>query len=512
MGNIQHSSLAYSEVHVPFSYSYANSTAREGDSGFVSGDIGKLALQTDNNTLWMLTATTPTWVAAILVGSITVDTILEDTPGAGVTIDGVLNKDFTVTASGGFIGDLTGAVTGAITGDLTGDVLADNATKVLENGPDGTGASLIGSLKADDGTVVFDPGADGSTVLMNGTGVSGTLIKDEDTMVSDSATHLASQQSIKAYAESVHGTESFSIIPVSISAITKANPAVITTTSAHGYSTGNDVDIHSVGGMVELTDGSYTVTVLDSTSFSLDGIDSTAYTVYTSGGVTASSCIFNVPSNVSVIFVTAIAGGGGGGGGCNGDSASASRGGGGGGSCGETLADYPLAVTPSGTVPVTIGAGGAGGAVGSSGNDGVDGTDTKIGIITVAGGNKGHSGVSDRAGGAAKISYIPAFSYAGGAGGVNVQGVDGGDCHAYAGGAGGTVLIAQYGGGGGGGSSIFSDGADGGDGGSTSQPVTTGDDAGDNTGCGGGGGGEGFGANLAGPGGAGGSGYILISW
>lgn len=37
------------------------------------------------------------------------------------------------------------------------------------------------------------------------TGVSGTAVKDEDNMVSDSATHLATQQSIKAYVDSVGG-------------------------------------------------------------------------------------------------------------------------------------------------------------------------------------------------------------------------------------------------------------------------------------------------------------------
>ena len=39
------------------------------------------------------------------------------------------------------------------------------------------------------------------------TGVSGTAIKDEDNMSSDSATHLATQQSIKAYVDSQVATE-----------------------------------------------------------------------------------------------------------------------------------------------------------------------------------------------------------------------------------------------------------------------------------------------------------------
>ena len=69
-----------------------------------------------------------------------------------------------------------------------------------------------------------------------------------------------------------------------ISAITTANPAQITTSTAHGLTTGDTVYIASVGGMVEITDGTYTVTVVNTTVFTLDGIDSTAYTIYTSGG------------------------------------------------------------------------------------------------------------------------------------------------------------------------------------------------------------------------------------
>ena len=39
-----------------------------------------------------------------------------------------------------------------------------------------------------------------TTPIINGT-VSGTAIKDEDDMTSNSSTHLASQQSIKAYVD-----------------------------------------------------------------------------------------------------------------------------------------------------------------------------------------------------------------------------------------------------------------------------------------------------------------------
>lgn len=46
---------------LPYSYAYVNAAARTGDSGFVSADVGKFALQLDTGTLWRLSATTPTW-------------------------------------------------------------------------------------------------------------------------------------------------------------------------------------------------------------------------------------------------------------------------------------------------------------------------------------------------------------------------------------------------------------------------------------------------------------------
>lgn len=46
-------------------WTYANAAARTAATGFVTGDIGKLAFQTDNVTYWRLTAVTPTWVQAL---------------------------------------------------------------------------------------------------------------------------------------------------------------------------------------------------------------------------------------------------------------------------------------------------------------------------------------------------------------------------------------------------------------------------------------------------------------
>lgn len=49
-------------IHVPYAFVYADAAARTGATGLVAADIGKLARQLDDNSLWMLIATTPTWI------------------------------------------------------------------------------------------------------------------------------------------------------------------------------------------------------------------------------------------------------------------------------------------------------------------------------------------------------------------------------------------------------------------------------------------------------------------
>jgi hypothetical protein len=49
-------------IHVCYQFVYANAAARAAATGFVASQVGKLARQLDDNSLWMLTATTPTWV------------------------------------------------------------------------------------------------------------------------------------------------------------------------------------------------------------------------------------------------------------------------------------------------------------------------------------------------------------------------------------------------------------------------------------------------------------------
>jgi len=68
-----------------------------------------------------------------------------------------------------------------------------------------------------------------------------------------------------------------------ISNITQANPGVVTTRWAHGYLTGDPVQLNDVLGMTEVNELDFTVTVLTTTTFEIDR-DTTGDTAYTSGG------------------------------------------------------------------------------------------------------------------------------------------------------------------------------------------------------------------------------------
>lgn len=58
-----HKFIKPGENHVPYNWTFANATARTAAGNYTSADIGKLALQSDNNTIWMLIAINSTWVA-----------------------------------------------------------------------------------------------------------------------------------------------------------------------------------------------------------------------------------------------------------------------------------------------------------------------------------------------------------------------------------------------------------------------------------------------------------------
>lgn len=60
---MEHVDIPPGEIHKPHNYEYADATARLAATGFVVGDVGKLALQLSDTTYWILSAMTPAWVS-----------------------------------------------------------------------------------------------------------------------------------------------------------------------------------------------------------------------------------------------------------------------------------------------------------------------------------------------------------------------------------------------------------------------------------------------------------------
>tara|TARA_R110002020_G_scaffold4680_2_gene20117 strand:+ start:2186 stop:3517 length:1332 start_codon:yes stop_codon:yes gene_type:complete len=94
-------------------------------------------------------------------------------------------------------------------GILFGDAADNNVGQITythSNDSLGITVGAASQLVWTDGIMAFQRAMTLSSTAaftLNATGISGTAIKDEDNMASDSATHLASQQSIKAYVDTV---------------------------------------------------------------------------------------------------------------------------------------------------------------------------------------------------------------------------------------------------------------------------------------------------------------------
>lgn len=89
-----------------------------------------------------------------------------------------------------------------------------------------------------------------------------------------------------------------------ITAITKANPGVCTSTT-HGYTTGDFVNL-TVSGMFQVNDRCCRIIVLTADTFSLEGVDTTAFDTFTTG--TAEKITFGT----SITTATSVSSSGGG--------------------------------------------------------------------------------------------------------------------------------------------------------------------------------------------------------
>jgi len=88
---------------------------------------------------------------------------------------------------------------------------------------------------------------------------------------------------------------------INITAITKANPAVVTA-AAHGLSNGDRVFIKSVVGMTEINNLEFTVANKTTDTFELSGINSSSFTTYSSGGTVGKIVEVTTTYSVTQIF------------------------------------------------------------------------------------------------------------------------------------------------------------------------------------------------------------------
>lgn len=88
-----------------------------------------------------------------------------------------------------------------------------------------------------------------------------------------------------------------------ITGATQTNPVRLTI-AAHGYTTGRLAMITGMVGMTQINDKMYRLTVIDADNVSLDGVDGTAFTAYTSGGSCTTGAFHLLKPSVDVAALT----------------------------------------------------------------------------------------------------------------------------------------------------------------------------------------------------------------
>ena len=91
-----------------------------------------------------------------------------------------------------------------------------------------------------------------------------------------------------------------------ITGATQANPCVVTTVGAHGLSNGDLIYIDEVVGMTQINNRIYAIAGVTANTFQLSGVNSTAYTAYSSGGKACPSAVpfFTTTSGSPAVTVT----------------------------------------------------------------------------------------------------------------------------------------------------------------------------------------------------------------
>ena len=132
-------------------------------------------------------------------GDININSVADlDLDGATVNVNSSASMAITAGSTLGIT-----ATSGATTLNCSGQTLNVDAKLLQLDSTDTTNLTMTASDASDKTlTIAASNGGDGDGLIaINADGISGTVIKDEDNMSSNSATHLASQQSIKAYVD-----------------------------------------------------------------------------------------------------------------------------------------------------------------------------------------------------------------------------------------------------------------------------------------------------------------------
>lgn len=156
-----HAELQPGDIHRPYQWTYSTSAERLAATGFAETDVGKLALQTDNMSLWLLDDVTPTWSAlnadeagALLAANDLSDVGNADQAFANLGGKSAGKKEAVEFEPGGMRGSLEAQVndaSGATAGTYTNPtVTVDDRGRVT--------SIMNGSASIDDSSPVFAPG------------------------------------------------------------------------------------------------------------------------------------------------------------------------------------------------------------------------------------------------------------------------------------------------------------------------------------------------------------------
>ncbi len=116
-----HRDMTGVQIHVPYTWEYADAATREAASGFEASDEGKLARQLDDDSLWMLTDySTPGWTG--VGGGNSTDTHASVSKSGSQVLADVDDINFTASGSAGVTvsDDGDGSVSVDVTASVTG--------------------------------------------------------------------------------------------------------------------------------------------------------------------------------------------------------------------------------------------------------------------------------------------------------------------------------------------------------------------------------------------------------